>query len=147
MYVCLNIIKFKGIYCLYKLKTLFHWNAPIMLFASVVSVAQLVAYPLGTGRLWVRGSAVVPWLWVCSHSSALSWSSASMLVLGLDVRARPRRLDPNRVIAKDIKSCTYYCYVRYVTLIVRVGGNSLAPKNRRNSLPCTVRNSRQKRCN
>ncbi len=27
----------------------------------------------------------------------------------------------NRVIAKDVKSCTYYCYVICTTLIVRVG--------------------------
>ncbi len=31
-------------------------------------------------------------------------------------------LGPNRVIAKDVKSCTYCCYVRYATLIVWVGG-------------------------
>ena len=31
-------------------------------------------------------------------------------------------LNPNRVIAKDIKSCTYCCYVRCATLIVRVRG-------------------------
>ena len=28
----------------------------------------------------------------------------------------------NRVIANDVKSCTYCCYVRCATLIVRVGG-------------------------
>ena len=55
-------------------------------------------------------------------------------------------LSPNRVIAKDVKSCTYCCYIRCVTLIVCVGGNALAP-NRRNSLPCTVRTSRQRSCN
>ncbi len=27
-------------------------------------------------------------------------------------------LGPNRVIAKDVKSCTYCCYVRYATLTV-----------------------------
>ena len=31
-------------------------------------------------------------------------------------------LAPNHVIAKDVKSCTYCCYVRNVTLIVRVEG-------------------------
>ena len=31
-------------------------------------------------------------------------------------------LSPNNVIAKDVKSCTYCCYVRCTTLIVRVGG-------------------------
>ncbi len=60
----------------------------------------------------------------------------------------PGLVDPqNRVIAKDVKSCTYCCYVRYAILIVRVGGNALAPKNRCNSLPCTVRTSRQRSCN
>ena len=55
-------------------------------------------------------------------------------------------LGPNRVRAKDVKSCTYCCYVRCTTLIVWVGGNALA-LNRRNSLPCTVRTSRQRSCN
>ncbi len=31
-------------------------------------------------------------------------------------------LGPNRVIARDVKSCTYYCYVRFATLIVWVRG-------------------------
>ena len=31
-------------------------------------------------------------------------------------------LGPSRVIAKDVKSCTYCCYVRCATLIVWVGG-------------------------
>ncbi len=35
---------------------------------------------------------------------------------------------PNRVIAKDVASCTYFCCDRCATLIVRVGGNALAPK-------------------
>ncbi len=39
-------------------------------------------------------------------------------VLGLHVSM----LAPNRVIAKDVKSCVYCCYVRYATLIVRLGG-------------------------
>ncbi len=30
-------------------------------------------------------------------------------------------LGPNRVIAKDVKKCTDCCYVRYATLIVRLG--------------------------
>ena len=45
-----------------------------------------------------------------------------MLVLGLEDSTQ------NRVIAKDVKSCTYCCYVKCATLIVRVGGNALAPK-------------------
>ena len=32
-------------------------------------------------------------------------------------------LDPNRVIAKVVKSCTYCCYVRCAILIVWVGGS------------------------
>ena len=60
--------------------------------------------------------------------------------------ARPRRLDPNRVLAKDVKSCTYCCHVRYATLIVRVGVVSW-PQNRRNSLPWTVRTSKPRSCN
>ncbi len=47
-------------------------------------------------------------------------------------------LRPKCVIAKDVKNCTYCCYVICATLRVREGGNALAP-NRRNSLPCTVR--------
>ncbi len=31
-------------------------------------------------------------------------------------------IGPNRVIAKDVKSCTFYCYVRCATLKVGVGG-------------------------
>ncbi len=31
----------------------------------------------------------------------------------------------NRVIAKEVKSCTNYCYVRCAVLIVRVGGRPL----------------------
>ena len=30
-------------------------------------------------------------------------------------------LGPNRVIAKDVKTCIYCCYVRCGTLIVRLG--------------------------
>ncbi len=42
-------------------------------------------------------------------------------------------LGQNRVIAKNVKSCTYCCYVRCATLIVWVEyGNALAP-NRCNS--------------
>ncbi len=33
-------------------------------------------------------------------------------------------LGPNRVIAKDVKSCTYCCYVKCTTLIIRVEGMS-----------------------
>ena len=52
----------------------------------------------------------------------------------------------NQVITKDVKSCTYCCYVKCATLIVRVGGNALAP-NRCNLLPCTFRTFRQRSCN
>ncbi len=31
-------------------------------------------------------------------------------------------LDPNHIKAKDIRICTYYCYVKKVTLIVWLGG-------------------------
>ena len=79
-----------------------------------MSVAQHVAYSLGTGRLWVRGSAVLPLLWG-GHCSALSLGSASMLVLGFKDSTQ------NRVIAKDVKSCNYCCYVRCATLIVLEG--------------------------
>ncbi len=37
-------------------------------------------------------------------------------------RSASSRLSPNRVIAKDVKSCTYCYYVRCTTLLVRVGG-------------------------
>ena len=60
--------------------------------------------------------------------------SAPMLGLGLDVSI----LNQNCVIARDVKSCIYCCYVRYMLLIVRVWGNALA-LNRHNSLSCTVR--------
>ncbi len=46
----------------------------------------------------------------------------------------------NRVIAQDVKSCTYCSYVRCATLIVRIRGM-------RKSLPCTVRTSLQRTCN
>ncbi len=66
------------------------------------------------------------------------WSgSASMFGLGID----GSMLNQNRVIANDVKSCDYCYYIRYTTLIVR--WNALAP----NSLPCTVRSSRQKSYN
>ncbi len=55
-------------------------------------------------------------------------------------------LGPNRIKAKDVKICTYCCYVRCVLLIVRYGGNALAP-NRRNALPCIVKSFRQGSCN
>ncbi len=41
--------------------------------------------------------------------------------------------------------CTYCCYFRSDTLIVRIMGNALAP-NRCNSLSCIVRTSRQRSC-
>ncbi len=66
-----------------------------------------------------------------------------IVVLVPDFLCSAFMLSLNRVIAKDVKSCTYYCYVRCATLIVRVEGNAFAP-NRRNSLPFTVRTSRQR---
>ena len=91
-------------------------------------MAHLVAYPLGTGRLWVRCSAMVSlactMLGLDHRVRGHARKSASKLGFGL----HGSMLDPNRVIAKDVKSCTYCCYVRYATLIVRVGGNALAQK-------------------
>ncbi len=52
--------------------------------------------------------------------------SAFNLMLGISLVARP---EPR----KDVKSCTYCCYVKCTTN----RGNSLA-SNRRNSLPCKV---------
>ena len=37
-------------------------------------------------------------------------------------------LSTNCVIAKDVKSCTYFRSIRCATLLVRVEGNALAPK-------------------
>ena len=54
--------------------------------------------------------------------------------------------NPRRVIAKDVESCNYCCYVGCLTLIVRVGDSALAP-NRHNSLSCTVRTSIQRSWN
>ncbi len=50
-------------------------------------------------------------------------------------------LDQIRVIAKDVKGCTYCCYVRCMTIKVRSGGMPCI------SLPCTVSISRQNSCN
>ena len=75
----------------------------------------------------------------------------SILVLGIVVpvpeircsalmlKGRPRysKLDQNRIIAKDVKNCTYCYYVRCVTFIAKVGGNNLPP-NRSNALPQTL---------
>ncbi len=69
-----------------------------------------------------------------------SHSSASMRVLGLE------DLTQNRVIAKDVKSCTHCCYVKCATLIVRVGGNVLAPKQVQ-LITMHMRTSRQRSCN
>ncbi len=55
-------------------------------------------------------------------------------------------LGPNRVITKDVKCCTSCCYVRWATLILWVVETPW-PLNRRNSLPYTVRTSRQSSCN
>ncbi len=46
----------------------------------------------------------------------------------------------------SVESCNYCCYVRCATLIIRVGENASAI-NRRNSLPCTVKTSKQRSCN
>ncbi len=66
-----------------------------------------------------------------------SLSSAWMLVLGLIDSTK------NHVLAKDIKSCIYCCYVICTILTVRVGGMPWL-QNRRNSLPCTVRSCNQR---
>ncbi len=55
-------------------------------------------------------------------------------------------LEPNRVIAKDVKSFTHWCNIRRATLIVWVGEITW-PSNRHNSVPCTVKTSRQRSCN
>ena len=103
------------------------------------------------------------WFFVCFIDRRLKYKplyikSIIMLtnvtsVLGIthSTSARHRRnmgllLEPNRVIAKDVKSCTYCCYFRCATLIVWIGVMPW-PKNRRNSIPCTVRTSRQRSCN
>ncbi len=51
-------------------------------------------------------------------------------------------LGPNHFKAKDVKSCTYCCYV--INSMSR--GNTLVP-NRCKSIPWTVRTSRQRSCN
>ncbi len=47
----------------------------------------------------------------------------------------------NNVKTKDDKGCTYCCQMLDINI-----GDALA-QNRRNSLPCTVRTSKQKSCN
>ena len=49
-------------------------------------------------------------------------------VMGSMLVSSASMLSTNNVITKDIKSCTYCCNVRCATLIVRLGGNNLAPK-------------------
>ena len=44
---------------------------------------------------------------------------AYLLVIGKVICSM---LDPNNELAKDVKSCTYCCYVRWATLIVCVRG-------------------------
>ncbi len=61
-----------------------------------------------------------------------------MLGIGLD----GSMLDSNRVIAKDVKSCTNCCYV--INSMSR--GNILA-QNIHNPLPYTVKTFRQRSCN
>ena len=71
---------------------------------------------------------------VCSYKA-----SFQTYVRGITISASARRVGkvmgsmfgPNRVIAKDVKSCTYYCYVRCATLIERAWANTLAPKRRK----------------
>ena len=62
-----------------------------------------------------------------------SSESASMIGFGHDARfvLDGSMLDPNCVIAEDVKSCTVCCYIKCVTLIVRVG--CLVPKQRNSS--------------
>ena len=55
-------------------------------------------------------------------------------------------LGQHRVIAKDVKSFTYCCYVKCKISIVRVKGMPWY-QNRRNSFPCTVITSRQRSYN
>ncbi len=71
-----------------------------------------------------------------------SWCTA----LYIDARSRPQWFDalPNFVIAKDVKSCTYCCYVKSAT--VQIGGNALV-QNSRKLWQCTVRTSRERSCN
>ena len=65
-----------------------------------------------------------------------TWCSESAIMLWLSLDGP--MLDPNRVIAKDVKSCTYCCGINSTSR-----GNVL-DSNRRNSLPCTVKTSRQR---
>ncbi len=60
-----------------------------------------------------------------NHGKPSTLCSALMFGLGLD----GSMLNPNCVLAKDDKSCTYCWYVIYATLIVQIGGNALAPKS------------------
>ncbi len=87
------------------------WNAGHLkstyLIIEITHVRGIKAPLLGTGRLWVRCSAVVSL--VPNARSSATW--CSIIVLG-----------PIRIIAKDVKSCTFCWYVRCVTVIVRVGG-------------------------
>ncbi len=69
------------------------------------------------------------------HGITLSASARRWEILGY-------MLGQNRIIAKDVKSCSHCCYV--INSIIR--GNALSPR-RRTSIPCTVITSRQKSCN
>ncbi len=48
--------------------------------------------------------------------------SRGIVFLVPDVRCSALILSPNRIITKEVNSCTYCCYVRCATIIVRVGG-------------------------
>ena len=56
------------------------------------------------------------------HGSRGSMLGHGNVVLVPDARCSASIHGPNCVIAKDFKSCTYCCYVRCATLIVRVVG-------------------------
>ena len=68
---------------------------------------------------------------------------AHLLVVG---KVMSSMLGPNRDIAKDVKSC--YLLLLYLMRDIKSmrRGNALS-LNRRTSLPCTVRTSRQRSCN
>ncbi len=94
---------------------------------NIINGLMYIAHPICTGKLWVLCSAVVSLVLGLVHRC---WESVSMLGLG----PNGSMFNPNRIIAKDAKSCFFCYFVRCATLIVRVGENTLAPK-RRNSLP------------
>ena len=66
-----------------------------------------------------------------------------MFVVGEIVGFEP---GPHHVILVTQKNGTYCFYIWHVTLIIRIRRLPWSI-NRRNSLPCTLRTSRQKSCN